>query len=94
MHSRKLINWITKTNTRSLVKLADRPKLPGSNGKGFPALLNEPPKTFPYKIRAQDHGVNEDTSPGKCADALRCENHFFLNIKIRLFHKIFLTAFA
>ena len=75
MHSRQLINWITKTNTRSLAKLAGRPKLPGSNGKGFPALLNEPPNTFPYKIRAQDHGVNEDTSPEKCADAVRLQNY-------------------
>ena len=76
MHSRKLISWITKTNTRSLAKLAGRPKLPGSHGKGFPTFLNEASNTFPFKIRAQDHGVDEDTSPEKCADAVRFENLF------------------
>ena len=89
MHSRKLINWITKTKNRGLAKLAGRPKLPGSNGKCFPTFLNEPPNTFPHKIRAQDRGVNEKTSPENCADAVRFEISFVNQNIIKTFQTAF-----
>ena len=71
MYSRKFIRWINKANTRHLVSLAGRPNLPGAQGKGFPLFLNEPTSSFPWKIRAEDHGITEDSSPEKCADAIR-----------------------
>ena len=72
MHCQKLFRWIAKNNTRELSKLAGRPKLPGSNGKGFPVYLNEPTETRPYRIQAQDCNVNNDTSPEECAQAVGC----------------------
>ena len=57
--------------TRNLVKIANRPKLPGSRGIGFPEFLKGYRENCPHKILAQDYGINENTSPEHCAKAIR-----------------------
>ena len=57
--------------TRTLVKIANRPKLPGSRGTGFPEFLKGHRENCPHKILAQDYGINENTSPEHCAKAIR-----------------------
>ena len=70
MPAGRYFSYINRQFVRTLVKIAGRPGLPGSNGKGFPTYLNEPTQTFPYRILAWDYGVTEDTPAEKCAQAL------------------------
>ena len=54
--------------TRFLAHIAGRPNLPGP---GFPQSLSGPKENLPYIIRAQDYEITKDSSPEKCAEAVK-----------------------
>ena len=78
MNAKHIIGGVIKQCRRTLVKIAGRPKLPGSRGEGFPAYLKEASTNYPHRILAQDYGVKADTSPEDCAKAVR----YFIEIHL------------
>ena len=78
---RKLFNFFQNVGqrSRSLVAIANKPRLPGSTGANFPKHLSPPKEQFPIITTAESVDISSKATASECAAAVKEQFQSTLN---------------